>query len=475
LTASIRGGATSTVLIAVLGGTLAGFLAIVGAETSPAYAIAGLLGIGVMALAIFRPIAAIYLAVLLIPVESVSVAAGQSFALTPAEFVALAAAAGWLLHRATRGGAAVESPLIMPLLALLAVQIPGLLLADDRFAVVKVLGMWSAFFILFIAVLTDEDRDRTETTAAVVAAAGGMVAAIAVVKSVGSSQAIQFGGYVSDRAAGTLGSPVLLGAFVAVTLPLQLMFGIRGRTRTLRIGGLAASATSLIALSLSLTRGSWVALAVAAVWLVIVWRPARRLAVIAAVLLSAILLTGLNPFSSVVNTDVLLERITSIGSSESRSTQQRLQLWEAARRMAEDRMPFGVGSDNFARHVAEYGFVSGAQQRGQAHNIVLNFAAELGILGLAVLIWLVISLTGVLAKAVRNRVEPNHSLAIAIAAAFLTVAVDGMFEYSFSANAFFLIVLLLAACAARLEREARVASAEITPPMALAEREPLPA
>ena len=84
----------------------------------------------------------------------------------------VAAAGGWLIRRLTVGGPSLQTPMALPLLALLLALIPGPFLAENRFVVFKELFMWSACFTLFLAVFADENRRTTENLAGAIAASG---------------------------------------------------------------------------------------------------------------------------------------------------------------------------------------------------------------------------------------------------------------------------------------------------------------
>ena len=60
-----------------------------------------------------------------------------------------------------------------------------------------------------------------------------------------------------------------------------------------------------------------------------------------------------------------------------------------------------------------------------------------------------------LVGAMRVRGEPQHSLALALTGVFLALLVDGITDYGYGDNAFFLTVLMLMALACRIERDAR--------------------
>ena len=315
----------------------------------------------------------------------------------------------------------------------------------------------------------------------VIAAAGGIVAAIAVAQSAGGSQQVfDFGGVVEGRATGSFGGPTALGIFVVMTVPLQIVFMLRGRSPWVRLGAGAATILSILALSLALTRSAYVALGVVAVWLIVAWRPARRLALVVAVLFCILVVTRFNPASSVVDTNVLLQRISSISTPQTHTAQTRLQLWQATPQMIEDNLPFGVGAKNYPLHAPQYGliFPGGPVASGHAylhaHDVVLTIGAELGVPGLIALAWIVVALAGALMRGLRLE-EPSHSLAIGVTGAFLAIAVDGIFDYSFGTNAIFLTVMLLVACAARLAREASASETVPRHAIALPGREPAPA
>jgi O-antigen ligase len=473
LSASTKANAADA-LIAISAGALAGGLTILSAYTSPLVALIFLVALGIAVLALLRPIWAICLAVALIPLETVS-ASFQSFALSPAEFVATVTAVVWLMRRAAAGGPTLRSPLTLPLLGVLAIHIPGLLLATDQFAVVKELVVWSALFVLFLAVVADEAEKTPMLLAGAIATAGGVVALIAVLKTAGSNQvAVQFGGNVSDRATGSFSAPGLLGPFVAMTLPLQLLLMLKARSGLVRLGGLLATLLTLAALALALTRSAFVAVAIAGVWLLVTWKPARRLALVLILLCTLLLVSGFNPADRILNSHVLVDRIASISSPESHTAHLRFQVWSKTPRMIEDYPLFGVGADNYVKHAADYGLTSPGVP-SHAHNIPLTVAAEFGVIGLLVLLWVALALLGALSRAMKTDKEPDHSIAVAVAAAFLAVAVDGIFDYAFSANAFFLIVMMLAAITARLARTAPAAQPVPRPAVPARAREPVPA
>jgi O-antigen ligase len=474
LTAGSRPG--SVALLAIPAGVLAGLLAIIGAETEPLYALVGLGAIAVGFLALLRPVYSIYLAILLLPFEAAATAQTGSFGITPTEVVVVASAIGWLVGQLARGGELPQSPLIPALLAVLAVHIPGLFLAANKFAVFKEMFMWGAMFVCFLAILADRDERTSERLAGAIAIAGAAVAGVAIAKSAGTAQvASEYGGIVTNRAVGPFASPVLLGTFIMICVPAQVVFMLRGRTQMMRLAGMGAAALSLAALALSLSRSAFVALTAALLFVVVFWRPARKPAVIAIGLLTVVLLTGLNPAPSVFNPDVIKERITSIGSPDTHTAELRFRIWRKAPEIVEDNFPFGIGPKNLPERAGEYDLLFFVGAPSNAHNTFLVVVTEFGLPGFIVLVWLVISLTGILARGVRFAEGFDRALAIAMAATFLALIVDGITGYSYGANAFAVIVFMLAAIACRIERSvvAKARQPAPQPPPALIERESL--
>ncbi|HJQ85570.1 MAG TPA: O-antigen ligase family protein, partial [Candidatus Binatia bacterium] len=413
--------------------------------------------VGVVLLAVLRPLQAVYLALLLIPLESLSARFGRgTLGISATEGVALIAMGGWTLHRLLKGGPRLQSPLAAPLVLLLVAHIPGLFLAAAPFAVVKELVMWSAFFVLFLAVVSAEPGSSLRLVKAI-AVSGVLVAAVAVEKTGGKPQAVSdLGGFVNGRATGSFSSPVLLGIFLAITLPLQLLFVFRGSSRWSRIAGLAAVALTLLALALTMTRSAFLAVAAATAWLLVVWRPFRivGLAIVAAAV--ALLLSGLNPAPRIVDLRVLRARVASVAASDTRSAQLRLALWKATPKMIVDNLPWGVGAKNFDKQAARYGAVGpGALPYTHAHDVPLTVAAELGLPGIAALVWILAVLARLCSRALRATDADTRALGAVLSAALVALCVDGVFDYAFGDNAFTFTVVLVFALVARVGAGAR--------------------
>lgn len=450
--------ATRSGAMVVATGILAGLVAVAGGESSPLVPFAALLAVVLMWLAYTRPVTTIYVAILLIPFETLSSSVGSSFVLVPTKITALAAAFGWLARRLVRREDALDtmrSPLTWPLLLLLLAHIPGLFLAADPYAVLKEIVIWAAWYVLFLAVVADAKASTTRTLAIVISITGAIVAGIACVKTAGTSQSVfQAAGQVTNRAEGSFTSPVALGIFVTVIIPLQIVLMFRGESPWIRVLGTVGAALSVTSLALALTRGAFLSFSVVVVWLIATWRPIRRPAFGLLVLLIVLVISGFNPAPSVINPNLVIQRVTSINSG-TYTAQLRFEVWQGALKMIEHNPIFGIGAKNFPAQSGNYGLVFAQGAPSNAHDTLLVIASELGIPGLMALFWMIAAVIRMLRRSLSRLLEPERSYAVALAATFLALVVDGITDYSYGEDSFFLTVVLLFALLARLDRTAR--------------------
>jgi O-antigen ligase len=459
-TSSLRHPLQGPVPLALGAGTFAGLLAIASIQSSLIIAPAALAAICVGFLAVTRPIWAIYLAIVLIPFEAATAQTGGGVGITPTEATFVAAALGWTIRRLTQGGQLPKSILIPPLLLLLAAHIPGLFLAANPFAVFKQLFMWTMGFLLFVAVLSDDEPETLKRMALAISIAGGLVAAVAIYKTAGGQQlASEAGGIVTNRAVGPFASPVLLGIFITITMPVQLVLMIRGENNLIRLVALGALVLSVAALALALTRSAFLDLGVAFAFLAIFWRPARRLALVLVILVLFLFVTRINPAPSTFDTSVITKRLSSIGT-ETHTAQLRFQLWRKSPEIFWDNFPFGIGPKNLPVRAQDYGLVFNVGAPSNVHNTWLIIATELGVPGLVAMLWLGIAIVRTLIGAMKVRGKLMHGFALAMVATFLALLADSVPGYSYSANAYFLVTIMLLAMTARLDKLAKQQMAE---------------
>ncbi|HEU4335076.1 MAG TPA: O-antigen ligase family protein, partial [Candidatus Eisenbacteria bacterium] len=218
------------------------------------------------------------------------------------------------------------------------------------------------------------------------------------------------------RAPSTLGHPNLLGAYLAMTLPLSAYLAWRTRALPARAGWAAVACASIIVLAITLSRGAWLAAAAAAATAGSLLLLSRRTtgggSRISAPTLVATLLAALlfaiplwTPLGEGFRT-----RLAQIADLRAPTSQSRLLLWEAGARMAADRPIAGVGTDAFGAHfpryrTPEFWDLEWGGAPVKAHSEIVQIAATQGALGLAAALAAVWLAAGALLRLARRRTE----------------------------------------------------------------------
>jgi O-antigen ligase len=177
--------------------------------------------------------------------------------------------------------------------------------------------------------------------------------------------------------------PSIYGRFLMVAIVAALVVVVRGTS--LRNAAIAAGAVVVcwIGLFLSYSQSSFGGL-IAAVLIVaaVIWhrRAAMAIAVVALVLLSV----------SVASPHVRSALLKNSGSGLNESTSGRAGLVSNGIKIAKQNPVFGVGVGGFKRSYAELAHLRGKDpKKAASHNAPVTVAAENGIPGLALLVWLV--------------------------------------------------------------------------------------
>ena len=159
-----------------------------------------------------------------------------------------------------------------------------------------------------------------------------------------------------------------------------------------------------------------------------------------------------NPLGDTQQGQVLTQRLSSVSYSAG-GVDPRFRVWEVTPRIIADHPIIGIGANSFPDVAPRYGLLlynSDATYQ-HAHNIALTITAELGLLGLAALTWLVVALVTVLIAAYRA-VPTDRGPPVALAAAFTALALQGMVDYTLRSAAIVGLVFALCGCAVVLTR-----------------------
>jgi O-antigen ligase len=209
----------------------------------------------------------------------------------------------------------------------------------------------------------------------------------------------------------------------SLALALGLAFAAR-RSPALRLAALSGAAISMAGILLTVSRSGLVSLGVAAVAAIIFagrWRPKITLVSVLVALTAVVYFAQFAPTSA-------RERVTEIRGGTGRED-----IWRVAWRMVEANPVHGVGAGNFRTSSVHYLLAPGALTRTDfivntqkvAHNVYLETLAELGVIGLGLLLAVILGLLACAVQAIRQ-FEREGNLHMEIIARANLVALVGL-------------------------------------------------
>jgi O-antigen ligase len=205
-----------------------------------------------------------------------------------------------------------------------------------------------------------------------------------------------------------------ISALACVPIAYYLMMERRSRLERLYCGGCLL--VTLIAITLAASRGGFIGLSVASLY--VIWNSRARLRNFIVIAVLIVPLLSLSPPSA-------LDRLLHPTHSDDESTEKRSILWRGGLRMIESHPLAGVGLGNF-KEVA-----TGYQREDEnvamvAHNSYIEIAAEMGLPALLVFVSILIFSFRSLAQVRRvlPRTEFLHRAALGLQAALLGSAIS---------------------------------------------------
>jgi O-antigen ligase len=204
-----------------------------------------------------------------------------------------------------------------------------------------------------------------------------------------------------ERLAGTLGNANELATILVVGFVLGIGWaGVAKRSPAIRLAAAGCSATCLLGILLTLSRTGLVALAIAGV-AAIVFGGRWRVKIVPVALIVATIGIG---YFAVMASPEARERVTHAGNGTGR-----VDLWQVGRRMIDAHPINGVGAGNFPVASVHFLLQPGVLTRTDliisepkvAHNTYLEIFAELGAVGFALFVTVLLICLGCATKAIR--------------------------------------------------------------------------
>jgi O-antigen ligase len=393
----------------------------------PIQLIVGAIGLAAVLAAFIQPLAVVPLLLMAVPFGSVlrgapdgSEVQTTELAIGATEILVGVLAAAWLARGVRRRQIDIRAAApVIALVALVSLASLSIGYADDRAAAVKETVKWLEL-LLVLVILVDLVRDETSARWVVgpLLIVGAAEAAYGALQFATGSGPQTFELQGALRAFGHFEQPNPFAGYLSTILPLALLMAwTPANPRGFRLLALGASGLLAVGIGLSQSRGAWLGLAVSFVVLLAVWSVAtRRLLVplgFVAVCGLALAAAGLLPPS-------ILDRVGQAAeyfgvfdvrtvdlTSANFAVVERMAHWQAGWAMFLDQPWFGVGAGNYPDAYARYFIPGWPEALGHAHNYYLNTLAEMGLVGGALLLILLVvtfrALGSPLARSERQR------------------------------------------------------------------------
>jgi len=186
------------------------------------------------------------------------------------------------------------------------------------------------------------------------------------------------------RGSGTYICPNHLAGFLEMLLPLALAYTLVGRSKALLKVFLGyAVLVMLVAIGTTGSRGSWAACGVSLLFFFGALTCTRGYRLAAGL---GFLLLALAGGYLVTKTDIFKMRIVETATGGNLDMAVRIELWDAAVRMWQDNVWFGVGPGHYDWLYRAYRPAAVQLQADRAHNEYVNTLADWGVTGMAIVV-----------------------------------------------------------------------------------------
>jgi O-antigen ligase len=353
----------------------------------------------------------------------VGIVAAMQLSIAAAQILLAVASLTWLVSHVARGERLQAPAFFWPLVAYAA-----LTLASAGFSIdpeVSFTDCKQLVLLMLVPITYDLARGaRANSVLTIILTIGAASAFYGIVQYA----VLNFDG-LGRRPSGTLShwmtySGTLMLVICAATA--RLLYGTSGR-----LWAAFVMPALLVALSLTLTRGAWVGVAVG-VALLLLSKDFRLLALVPIVIVASLLLAPQN----------IRDRFWSMLDPKDLTGRDRIAMLEAGVAIVKDYPLMGVGPSQIERVYPRYRVPDAVKPTNpHLHNVPMQIAAERGLLALGAWIWFVVSAFLGLFQLVRK--ARNKSLAAAALGAMAAMLAAGLTEYNFGDSEFLMLLLVI--------------------------------
>lgn len=353
----------------------------------------------------------------------VGIVATMQLSIAAAQILLTIAVAAWLASHIARSERLAAPPFFWPLVAYAALTLVSAGFSIDpreSFTDSKQLVLF-----LLVPITYDLARGaRANSVLSVVLTIGAASAFVGIVQYA----VLNFDG-LGRRPQGTLSHWMTYSGTLMLVIcaaVARLLYGTRGR-----LWAAFVMPALLVALSLTLTRGAWVGVAVG-VAVLFLSKDFRLLTLIPIVAVIGIVLAP----------QTLTDRVYSIFDRNDLTSRDRVAMLQAGVAMVKDYPLTGVGPDQIERAYPSYRVADAVKPTNpHLHNVPMQIAAERGLPALAAWLWFVGALLAGLVRLLRT--SRHKSLAAAALGGVAAMLAAGLTEYNFGDSEFLMLLLVL--------------------------------
>jgi len=353
----------------------------------------------------------------------VGIVAAMQLSIAAAQILLTVASAAWLVSRLTRGERFQAPAFFWPLVVYAALTLISAGFSIDPEA--SFVDSKQLVLLMLVPLTYDLARGaRAHSVLSIILTIGAASAFVGIVQYA----VLNFDG-LGRRPQGTLShwmtySGTLMLVICAATA--RLLYGTSGR-----LWAAFVMPALLVALSLTLTRGAWVGVAVG-VAVLFLSKDFRLLA-----LLPIIIVIGV-----VLAPPALIERAWSIFNPNDLTSRDRVAMLQAGVAMVKDYPLTGVGPNQIEPAYPRYRVAEAVKPTNpHLHNVPMQIAAERGLPALAAWLWFVVSAgLGLLTLLRKSR---HKSLAAAALGCMAAMLAAGLTEYNFGDSEFLMLLLVI--------------------------------
>jgi len=337
----------------------------------------------------------------------------------------------WLGRKFLSRESVSKIPLMIPMMSFLALGALSLAFSPYRYAVFEEFLRFLSFFLLYVLII-EEVRGERRTTL--------MIDSVLLVTILTSLYGVlqRLGYPLLDwvpqhytRVMSSYGNPNFFGTHLVAVIPLLLVVSMGSHGRR-RLFSALALLLALACLLFSETRSAWIGFAFSLVFLTFLIRKTGIVRLGLKIMLPLLAVVVVIFLLLLLSQDVIVERISQLWDPQG-SVFIRIHTWEAAFSMIKASPVFGSGLGTFQIVFPGFrypGFESDIPYGNllHAHNEYLEIWAEMGILGLALFLWLMI---GFFRYAIKNfRGGRGGLIALGLISGIAGVLVDSLFSSS---------------------------------------------